>query len=491
MQAAAEEQVLDELRSTGRQQFAFRVKVARQEINEFVSLVLRDEKTGKPVDQAWMHERWHELCDVHDRVIIWSHVESGKTSQLGIGRLLFALGKNPNLRVAVVSNTHGQAKKIVRAIAGYIERSQELRCVFPNLKPGRPWSPDSGSITVQRDYISKDPSIQAAGVHGSIVGSRIDYLVVDDILDYENCRTPALRQDTHDWFVSSVLGRLTDEAKVCIIGNAYHPDDMLHKFAANPRWAARVYPVYDDQTGQSRWPEKWPIPRILAKREELGPVEFARQMMCKPRSDEDAKFKREWIDICLRRGDGRALAMGIQQMPTGCKTYTGVDLAVQRHASADLTCLFDVMIHPNGDREVLGIESGRWSGPEIVNRIYDHHRRYMSIAIVENNAAQDFILQFLKHGSAVPVQPFTTGRNKAHPDFGIESMATEMSNGKWIIPNQGGRMHKEVEAWVSECLYYDPSSHTGDRLMASWFAREGARMGTIKAETGPLHWNVR
>jgi hypothetical protein len=28
---------------------------------------------------------------------------------------------------------------------------------------------------------------------------------------------------------------------------------------------------------------------------------------------------------------------------------------------------------------------------------------------------------------------------------------------------------------VKEVLYYDPKEHTGDRLMASWFAREGAR----------------
>ena len=33
----------------------------------------------------------------------------------------------------------------------------------------------------------------------------------------------------------------------------------------------------------------------------------------------------------------------------------------------------------------------------------------------------------------------------------------------------------EVLAWIQEMLYYDPEAHTGDRLMASWFAREAAR----------------
>ncbi len=48
------------------------------------------------------------------------------------------------------------------------------------------------------------------------------------------------------------------------------------------------------------------------------------------------------------------------------------------------------------------------------------------------------------------------------------------------------RLHPEVDAWVNEMLYYDPRSHTGDRLMASWFAREAARQGTIRAEVGYL-----
>jgi hypothetical protein len=28
---------------------------------------------------------------------------------------------------------------------------------------------------------------------------------------------------------------------------------------------------------------------------------------------------------------------------------------------------------------------------------------------------------------------------------------------------------------MREMLFYSPEAHTGDRLMASWFAREGAR----------------
>jgi hypothetical protein len=63
--------------------------------------------------------------------------------------------------------------------------------------------------------------------------------------------------------------------------------------------------------------------------------------------------------------------------------------------------------------------------------------------VVENNAAQDYIVQFARHSTAIPVFPFTTGRNKAHPEFGIEGLAVEMSNTKWLIPSKGG-LEREV-----------------------------------------------
>jgi hypothetical protein len=462
---------------------AARVKLARDDCAVFTRFVLKDESSGGKVAASPMHGEWHDLADARDRLVLMSHVESGKTQQLSVGRVLWTLGRDPNTRVMVVSNTASQAQKIVRSIAGYLDRSTELREVFPKLRKATvgPWT--STQLTVERRGAPKDPSVQAIGVHGSVVGARIDLLILDDLLDYENTRTPAQRDDVWDWVHSTLFGRLTQNAKVICVGNAYHREDMLHRFERNPMWSTHRYPVLQPDNSSS-WPDRWPIERILRKREELGPLEFARQMMCQARDDGEARFKREWIETCLRRGNGKSLVNGLAAVPAGCAVYTGVDLAIQQHSGADLTVMFTILVHPNGDREVLNVESGRLAGPDIVSKIRDVHHRYQGIVFVENNAAQDFILQFTRYGSAVPVKPFTTGRNKAHPEFGIESLAAEMAAGKWLIPNNQGRMHPEVDAWVNEMLYYDPKAHTGDRLMASWFAREAARAGTIRAESG-------
>jgi hypothetical protein len=468
------------------------IELAREDINVFATAVMRDEMTGASLENAPLHESWHDLADQNDRLLIWSAVEHGKTTQMSVMRPLWLLGKDPSRRIAIVSNTVTQATKIMRPIRTYIERSPELRLVFPDLKPtNQLWT--HSSIIVDRPYVSKDPSIQALGVHGNITGARIDDLILDDVLDFENTRSAEARDDLWNWYMSALSGRLTSRARVLCVGTAYHPEDFMHRFAKQigPGRAVR-YPVLEPTTGEPRWPQRWPAERIAAKRLEITPVEFARQYLCVARDDADARFKKEWIDRCLLLGAGKNLCYGMAVLPQGFKTYTGVDLAVQQKDGADSTCLFTIAVHPNGKREVLNIEAGKWSGPEIVSRIIDAHKRYLSICIVENNAAQDFIIQFARGQFAVPIRAFTTGRNKAHPEFGVESIAAEMAGGQWIIPSRDGfPVHTEIQNWVQEMLYYQPSNHTGDRLMASWFAREGARLGAIRVEGGNINLLAR
>lgn len=470
-------------------------RAAQNDPNAFATFVLRDE-LGQPIVQSPWHLEWQALCSHHPRVLLWSHVESGKTNQIAVARVLFELSKNPNLRVVVLSNTFGMARDTVSVIGQYIQSSPELRRVAPHLRRARGQTWTKAEITVERDSKSRDPSVRACGIHGNILGARIDLLVVDDALDYENTLNPRQREDFDKWFVATLEGRLTKKARVWWIGNAWHREDAMHLRAASKLWVARKYPVVNPD-GTSVWSDAWPSSRIDQKRLELGPVEFSRQMMCVARSDEDARFKISWIQRCLELGEGRSVAYALEVLPKGYSTYTGVDLAVARHRKADLTAIFTIVVAPDGTREPLDCVSGRWSGPEIIERIIDVHERYHSIVLVENNAAQDFLVQFAQRGTAVPIRPFTTGKNKAHPEFGLESIATEMSSGKWRIPskqNRAGRLvaaTKELQAWVNDMLYYDPSGHTPDRLMASWFAREGARQVRPKLRRGRIDLTSR
>lgn len=452
---------------------------ARTDFNIFAELVCRDDESGEPIKQAAIHRRWYQLWSTYKQLIIWSHIASGKSTQLSILRTVFRLGQDPRKRIVILSATQLLARKIVQAIASYIEHNKAVARIFPHLRPdpAGPWS--QTELKVVRDGEAKDPSVFAVGVGGSLIGARADDLILDDILTPENTATADQRAKVLHWVQAVAFGRLASNPTILVVGTAFRPDDLLHILALQKGFQSFRFPILDAK-GRSTWPSNWPMERIEATRDRLGPAEFARQMLCRARNDDEARFKMEWIDEALRKGRGIDFVQALDEIPDGCGVFTGVDLAISKRKKADKTAFFTFKEDDKGNRTILKIEAGKFQGPDIVDKIVDHHDRYGSVVAVENNAAQDFILQFARDISNVPVVPHTTGKMKHDPILGVESLAIELANGKWIFPNAGGHRDPELEAFITEMLFYVAGAHTGDRLMACYFARDVARkmMGT-------------
>jgi len=476
------------------------LRVARQNCPTFCELVLRDEETGSYIRMKDFQAAWHHAIDRYRNVVIWAFPESGKTQQLAIARILWLLGRDQRRRYAVLSATQSQAKKIIRTAQQHIVENAVLHQVFPDLRRGTLWT--DVSLEVERPSGIKDPSLQAYSPEGgTIQGARLDGLVIDDVLTENNTRTNYQRDKIEEWIRASAFPRLAKGAWVAFLTNAWHPKDMAHNLERQG-WHAMRFPVVDGQ-GKLAWPERWPLDRIENVRTQvLGPVEFTRQMLCQPRDESTARFQRAWIEKCLALGEGFETYQSLQDiaerdpemasemqltdllletggMPAGFMTITGVDLAISARPGSDKTAIFTILLWPSGMRHVLEVQSGRWSGPEIIDRVISVHERYRSTVVVENNAAQDFIIQWVRERApGLRVRAFTTGRNKLSPEYGVESLAAELAAGRWVIPCAPGtkRTSRAITEWIDDMLSYDPQGHTGDRLMAAWIAREAARM---------------
>lgn len=462
-----------------RDQRARLAEKSRKDFATFCQFVMRDEETRKPIVLADHHHEWIRIMDDEDldRIVLWSAPELGKTALWAVARTLWELGNDPSLRFVLLGNTQkAGANKLAGVIKQYIEESAELRAVFPDMRPGTPWNSDV--FNVSNAPRRKDYSVQCAAPHGNVQGSRIDRLVADDILDWENTLTQRARQDLVAWW-PVITNRLTARARVRFLTNAWHPQDLAHELAKKEDWVSFKYPIHRD--GESIWPERWPWERIEQRARELGPSEAQRVLMCVARAEGIAHFPPNGIELALRLGDGTELAQALVTVPRGYRTFTGVDLAVKQTEKNDTTCMLTIAVDMRTtQRSIIGIDRGRWPGPEIVRRIIDVHRRFQSVVWVEDNAAQDYLRQWVNEREPIPIKGFTTGRNKSHPEYGIPGIATEMERGLWRIPNSGGRVHPEIQKLIDEATYYSPEVHTGDALMALYFAREAARQAGIR-----------
>ena len=507
---------------------------ARHDPAEFFEFVIRHELTKRPLHVAAHQRLLFSFAIAHRHVVIrmpWDHGKSFSVASLG----LWLTGNDVTQRGLIVSHSVEQSKKLLRMDKDYLEDDSlnaALQITFPHLRRSTrandPWTQDQ--ITVERPAGIRDPSMHAIGIGAKIAGSRLSWALTDDLVDDTNAFSPRDRKELEDVFTQRILSRMDqDKSRVIVTNVPWHQDDLTYflertmGFAtlimdvdgfvrwtnASDHWVRgaldqHLRPSVTRASGKHDWyrlrahdpdPDEviplWPERRSRENIEHLRrtwPTQvFARMAMCEPFSEEQMRCQREWVERCKGRGAGMTL---VSRYDGPLPTFTGVDIAIGRKKKNDLSTLFTIALDTDRSRRVLNIESGRWTGPEIVKRVIANAEAYHATVAVEGNAAQDFIRQFAvdERRDLRIVAHSTQAANKGNVEFGVEGLFTEFQNGAWIIPcAEDGHCDPEVEAWINECLYYQPEGHTGDRLMASWIATEASRRGR-RDRSGSSSW---
>lgn len=479
------------------------------------------------------------------KVVTLAPVGTGKSSQLR-KRIEYEIGRNHNTLVSYVSASQLLPQKQLAAMQEEIERNPRVRHVFPTLRKstksedGREaWS--SKSMLVSRSMTGvSDPTVQCFGLFGKILGSRSDIIVLDDIINFENSLTEHSRNKIFDW-LAEAISRLKPGAKVWAVGHIWHEQDALQRLSKRKQFAYKRYECWKvneekvrqnlrgtDDGSESESDAKIDIQPhtlteeemaeraangelesiapgilrpsdILEKAEDLGP-KFS-QMMLFNRLPHDiaSRFRESWFQRCLALGRGLvdaadpetglrspgANTSGFLRSWDGGQglTYTGVDLGHRKKAGSDVTVMFTAAVLPNGVRQVVDVRSGRWKADEILANLEAVHAIFGSIMCVENNGAQQMLLDFAEYLTCLPVRPHaTTGVNKHDFSHGVERMADEVRQGKWMIPCDDDLIPgEEIGKCIKACKIYDPGSHTPDHLMAWWICKEGIRLSPSAA----------
>jgi hypothetical protein len=512
---------------------------AREDLVKFFNLVMRKEHgaraapgeglegaegevsvaaSGEPVVAAAHQRVVFRFVQEHPLCVVRMPPDTSKTYCMATTGLWY-LGRDPTDRGAFVSATQGQAMKPLGMIRDYIESSGELRLVFPNLRRSvrKQDSWMMTEITVERPPGIRDPSAVAIGINGALDGSRIGWAVVDDILNSENTSTLAGLKKVYEWFDSTVLMRLDKRRGRCVVTNTpWGIDDLTYKLQSSgwPTLEMDMYgnvfiynaphfdtaelrpsdnnlPTSDNESDLAHrltshdipnrdamdevplWPERIGTADIAKLKETHLPHRFAQFFLMRVRNEEAARCQQEWVDKCTVRNTG------FVDKYTGLNPVVcGVDLGVGLKRSDSSTVFFVVELDLfSGKRRVLYVDSGHWPVDKIKQRFIDIHVAYHPIFRVENNAAQQWMVDLVRGaGMAIPVRAHRTGREKADPTLGLESVFLELRNGYWELPaDVRGRFPPALTRAVQGALYYAPEQHTADELMAWWFAREQAR----------------
>lgn len=469
-----------------------RITLARIDSGIFTEHVMRTEKGNQPIRLTGMHREWHDLADLHRFLVLWAHIESGKTSMFLTGRLLWRIGRNPSTRAIVVSENKEKAVKVLsQGIAKYILQSEELHEVFPDLvrnpDPTTPWN--QTKITVKRDGFIRDPTVQVVGaMRGSIQGARADFLALDDVVTRRTSGRLEARRELAGWVNEDLLGRVDPlKGEVLVTNTARCKGDLTNEMAgiaAKVKGYSGRYGVFDAK-GQPRCP--W-WSREKVDNHFLSATEKQRQLFVRDMDDDDAPFQKDWADLAIQRGkaEGVSLVYHLTDeersmfLDAGGFIGCGVDLAAKKKRPGARTVFTVLYVDTDGNHQILWMDGGQWDSPSIRDKIIAIHERYRCPIYVESNGVQSYIREIIEEkarerGIDIKVESFHTGSNKTDPVFGVESVFTQMSQGRWIIPEENGQAAGYCKELINDMEAYRPNAHTGDSMMSAWICKEGIR----------------
>lgn len=243
--------------------------------------------------------------------------------------------------------------------------------------------------------------------------------------------------------------------------------EIKHGWVTFPHFSK---PILND--GESLWPERWPIEALIERKKQMGPIAWAQEMENNPIPEENSYFTYAAFTDCFD------FDLEFEYKYTGNNpVFMGVDSQANPDPkkSSDYGCIFVFEVLPASEtRRILWIERGRW-GFRITSVIEDFWMRYNPTEIVvENNNAQDYILQHLAEKRAISLTAITTGTQKPDIFVGIPYLASTVHQQKWRIPRNGQREVEITDQWIKEALEYG-QGHSGDVLMASWFGNTAAQ----------------
>jgi hypothetical protein len=432
---------------------------------------------------------------IASRIMLMAPRNHGKTTFWSVAYPLQRIAKDQNIRIIIVSNTGTQARSFLRQITTNIERNEKYIDMFGQLKPQIPdkWTQDE--IIVERTNMTlKDPTVSAVGTGGAILSKRADLIICDDILNKENTRTAYQRQQTKEWFDDVLLPVLEPDGQLIVVGTAWNTEDLYHKLMQNRQYDIRLrYDAIKDEDLQTTlWPARWTWDKLMALKDETGTLSFNKSYRNKVNSSEDAIWQQAWLDRAKANGRNRRLikSLNYEQWDLGRMVIAGgIDLAISKRKESDSTAFAVIGLLDNGMKIPLYLEEAQGiSMGQTENRIQVLHQRFRpSMWIVETNGYQAALQRDMADTTAIPIRGYTTGGEKFDEDVGLNSLAVEFENDKWILPYDNDDQHTmDIVDRLVEGMADFPNGHTPDILMALWFANTAMRALMANPKRGTI-----
>jgi len=359
---------------------------------------------------------------------------AGKSSIISATAPPWILGHRPFERMGIVSAKGDLAAMFESVTKVDIESGNVYAECFPDeaARPdaSRGWA--KGTLYLKGLPAGEaTPSINTAGLFGSILGKRWTFLILDDPQDQETARTPDQRKKTWEFINGTVLSRVIPGSPVICVQQRWHEDDVSGQLIRH--YGARVVtlPALDEE-GRSYWPEMYSAD-YLRQRRQADPHLFEANYQQRPGQGAGDVFKREWFQY-------------YDTLPAEGYHLQSWDTAFKTGQENDYSARVDGFVTPNRDVYITDFDWQRLEFPQLVAEVKRaYEARKPRSVLVEDKASGTSAVQALKQGSAVPIVPIKPETDKVSR---ARSTTGWFEAGKVFFPRNHPRV-AEFEAFLT------------------------------------------
>lgn len=347
--------------------------------------------------------------------------QEGKSQRISIWFVVWMLHRNPNLRVAIVSNGHDLASSFGEQIREIIRTNPQLGLTL------------SRSTQAKHEFklLGYKGGVLCVGIGGNLIGRPVDLLIIDDpYKDDQQADSKAWRKVVQSYWQSVAVQRLAPGAPVVIVQTRWRKDDLsgwLRKEYGD-QWSVTnisaqavdtsKLPEDDPEHGapdplgrepgefmvsaRGRTEKQW-----LTKIREVGSRTWTAMYQGRPSPVEGGILKREWWQRYgdlpwVERADGARIVVGFDEL------IQSWDLAFKDTQKSDFV-VGQLWMRRGVDCYLLEQVRGQWDFVETCNQIQHLTARWPQalIKIVEDKANGPAVMSALRkkvHG-IVPEEP--------------------------------------------------------------------------------------
>lgn len=284
------------------------------------------------------------------RIALSCPPQVGKTSEVSVLAVAWALGKFPGIRIASTGFSFSVLTGALSEVRSIIA-SPIYQAIFPDAKPERNHNRNDSVQLENGSHVM----VKASG--SKLTGHRVDWLIIDDPhAGRAEAESQTQRDNVVRWYYGDCLSRLSPNAKVFIIATRWHPSDLTGSLTdpdkvAELKAAGAEDSIYEyinipalcedeendplgRKLGESCFPEVRPTEFFEAVRAETPKYEWDSQYRGMPRASASGQ-----VDI------SKIVYVDMYEVPTDIQWLRGWDLALTEKQTSDFSagalCAYD------------------------------------------------------------------------------------------------------------------------------------------------------